>query len=206
MHNPRLSRRCLTRDIVDAGIRFLLLLHPLRCLLSLLHFRFSIPSPWIPYLSGPFSLPYCCPDDQLEARATRPVLATRRGDKYPRLDAPRIPPLNPSPHFRLPKPSLVVPFHKVFRWGPWVAHYDSSLRKQWENMQRPDKNWHFERNREELVLGCREMVEDYSRREMSVPSDKLAALSGIARRYHEAIERKNVDKIYFASCRYLAGV
>jgi len=62
-------------------------------------------------------------------------------------------------------------------------------------MQRPDKNLHFERNGEELVLGRREIVEDYSRRQMSVPGDKLAALSGIARRYHEAIEGKEVDRI-----------
>jgi hypothetical protein len=50
-----------------------------------------------------------------------------------------------------------------------------------------DQYWHFESSGEDLAMGWRSIVEDYTRRAISVSDDKLPALSGIARRYQETI-------------------
>lgn len=165
--------------------------------------------PWIPYLNGPFSLRYKCPNDQIghitlvqhkPFSIEEEVINTRGWTLQESLLSTR----------------LLTFGSRNLRWscrtsqysdgGPWDACYDSGLREKWEALHNLDERWSLSANSDPLIGGWRHIVENYCRRRMSVPGDKLAALSGIARRYYEAIEKVNMHRQCFTRCLYLAGL
>lgn len=169
---------------------------------------FLYPRRSIPYLSGPFEIRYRCPDDRLGKiklvqytpfSIEEEVINTRGWTLQESLLSTR----------------LLTFGSRNLRWscrtaqysdgGPHDAHYDSGLRKQIEVLTYLGDD-SFQERYKLLVMGWRDVVENYSRRQIRVPSDKLAALSGIARMVHEVLGTKREGLNGYLKCEYLAGI
>lgn len=151
---------------------------------------FLQPRPQVPYAAGPFKLRYSCPNNkfgsvqlvQYSHFTTEEEVINSRGWTLQE---------------SLLSTRLLTYGSRNLRWsckqaefsdgGPWEARYDLGLRQQWGNPKHEEHYWHFEWSGGDLAMGWRNIVEDYTRRTISVSGDKLPALSGIARRYQESI-------------------
>jgi hypothetical protein len=166
---------------------------------------FLQPRPQVPYAAGPFKLRHSCPNNEFGSvqlvqysnfTTEEEVINSRGWTLQESLLSTR----------------LLTYGSRNLRWscreaefsdgGPWEARYDLGLRQQWGNLKHEERYRNFESRGEDLATGWRNIVEDYTRRTISVSGDKLPALSGIARRYQESLSGRRGNP----PVTYLAGL